>query len=274
MSGYTGMQRKAWTPKDTAILEQFWPEGGYRVVKEHLPHRSKAAIQGRAFKMQLKIKTRTPARPQPSSDWIDAAIRREYRQGKPQLKPLGKRVDRSVGWLKWRACQLGVTRMAQGTEKSFWSAAEQQYLEDALERGLNAQGISKGLRRLGFNRTVCAIVVRIEKQGLCWSRDWWTAMDVARALNVDCAVPLKWIRTGKLKASKTHGMSATQETQSQWKVKPADVRRMMLNHPELWDHRRMNQEILLDLLCGGKYGLTGGAFGAEQVHHVNQEAAE
>jgi hypothetical protein len=273
MSGYSGMLWNAWSPEEVAILEQFWPEGGYRVVQEHLPHRSKCSIQGRAFKLQLKIPTRTPARPQPSSDWIDAAIRREYRQGKPQLKPLGKQLDRTVGWLKWRACQLGVTRMAPGVETSPWSPEEQQYLESALERGLSATAISKGLRKLGFNRTASAIVVRIGKQGLVWSREWWTAMDVARALNVDCSVPLKWIRAGKLKAIKTHGMSATQELQSQWKVKPADVRRMMLNHPELWDHRRMNQEILLDLLCGGKYGLTEGAFGAGAVH-LEREAAE
>lgn len=46
-----------------------------------------------------------------------------------------------------------------------------------------------------------------------------------------------------------------------YRITPALLRRFLLQHPARWDHRKMQKEVLLDLLCGGQEGLNVFGFG-------------
>jgi hypothetical protein len=201
-------------------------------------------------------------RKQPSTEWIDATIRREYKNGRPNLKALARTLNREHGWVKWRASVLGCCR----THGKNWTTAEDALLERCLDKSMPITGIYVRFKAAGFQRSLGAIASHIDVRGLSVTRDFWTASDVARALAVDAHIVVRWLEDGKLRGRRGTGPSA--ETASAdprrllWQVKPRDVRRFMIANPECWDHRKLRREVLVDLLAGDESGLSSGAWGA------------
>jgi len=74
---------------------------------------------------------------------------------------------------------------------------------------------------------------------------------------MDSHAVLRWIDLGWLRATRQQGpgsvLNVTELQRVMYSVKPDDVRRFMLAHPEKWDHRRMKKEVLLDLLCPDRF---------------------
>lgn len=267
MSGKPGPKR-FWTEDEKAVMSREYPTGGYRAVQTLLPDRTQYQIRAMAERMQLKVAGRTYIK-QPATEWIDAAICRAYRSGKrsPDLKSLAKALGRTKGWIKWRAAVLGVRRShvgAIGAPDTPWTPEEDQLLEELMDRGLAITGIHNHFRRKHYRRSITAILCRAKMKELNFSRDFWTANDTAKALNVDDSVVLRWIRDGLLKATRRHGMTAdTESTKATlWDVQMTDLRKFLVQNPYAWDHRRIRIEILLEILCCDRKRDGIGAFAA------------
>lgn len=253
--------RHAWTDAEIEALRETYPQGGIGAVLARLPHLTPNSIRCKVEVLHLRMPHRAPHRKQPSTEWIDAALRREYKNGRPNLKALARTLGREHGWVKWRASVLGLCR----TKSKAWTAAEDALLERCLDKSLPVTGIHSRFKRVGLQRSAAAIASRIDLRGLSVSRSWWTANDVARALAVDAHVVLRWLEAGKLTGKRGPGPSAETAPADPrrwlWQIKPGDVRKFMIAHPECWDHRKLRREVLIDLLAGGETGLSAGAWG-------------
>ena len=252
-----------WTPAEIEILRREYPTGGSNAVRKFLPERCLRSIATKANKLQVKMPGRKSYQHQPASEWIDATLQRAYRTGKPDLKAVAKACNRTHGWVKWRAQCLGLCGRASGTPTGPWTPAEIALLDDCMEQSISITMIYQRFKAARHRRSLTAIRARIEKLSLGWNRDFWTATDVARAFGVENHRPVSWIQTKKLKAVLIRGLGHDDQPAKEtiWRIELPDVREFMLYSPECWDHRKMNKEVLLDLLCGGEHGLITGAFG-------------
>jgi hypothetical protein len=253
MTSRTSANYHRWTREELDTLALHWPRGGLRAVSPHLPHLGADALRGKACDLGIHVAGRQPHRRQPTSELIDSAIRRDYRNGRPNLRALALATGRHVGWLKWRAAVLGIASGARRRNPP-WTEAENLVVTDGIERGHSAVAIRNALKRAGSLRSLDAILSRVHFLGLRWNREWWTATDVARLFNVDPSVVFRWISQGMLVAKREPGPSQTASGQATyWQIGEKAVVAFMLGHPEQWDHRKMRKEVLLDLLKPGRF---------------------
>ncbi len=253
-----------WQDWEVEALKTAWPRGALKAAQAALPHRSANSLRGRAERLGLKMAGRAVYRKQPASEWIDAALRREYRNAQPNLAKLSKELDRTRGWLKWRAGVLGIRKQARPYNRR-WEPEEQRILEACIDAGHGVATIHKRLHKAGYARALTAILARLNAQNLPLTRNYWTANDVAALFALEVHSVLAWIHKGWLPAKRTPGPSCCDEIEERrqmYAITASNVRKFMLAYPHAWDHRRMRIEVLLDLLCGGEDGLASGAFGA------------
>jgi len=259
---------KKWTKEELDILEREYPKGGMKAVRSLFPDRTAMALKGKVEYLQLRVENHSNHIRQEPTDMIDAAIKRAYLNGKPDLKKLAKTWNRTHGWMKWRAMNLGLSKAAHGAPTGPWLPEENRLLENCLDNEYGISTIYKRFQAAGFRRTLSAIANRVRTLDLRFSRAWWNASDVARALEIETHSVLKWIAEGKLKAERKrcpgydHLPIPDGSSTLMWKIKPAAVRKFLIENPQMWDHRRMRKEVLLDLLCGGDEGLARGIWGA------------
>jgi excisionase family DNA binding protein len=244
--------RQEWDDAQDALMKAHWPQGGLRAVRPLFPTRPDGSLQKRARALGLKVDNRAPIVRQASSDWIDAQIRREYATGTPDIRALAKRVDRKFGWVKYRAGVLGVRRSWETDSKDVWVEAEDQIIEHGINEGWNIARIQRRLRAAGHRRSPQGIRIRIWKHHGGWSRNYYTAQEAAALFGVSKEVVYRWIETGKLSARRMPGASITETPKSGgfYHVAPAAISAFMRHHVNLWDHRRMRKEVLMDFLIG------------------------
>lgn len=254
--------RQPWTRAELDLLSVAWPKGGYREAKKVLPHRGHNSLAGKAASLTLRVLGRGYDR-EGSTELIDAALKRAYKTGRPNLSELARSTGRKRGWLKYRASFLGLTLHPRGAPNFPWLDEEDKILEDLLESGASAHTIRKKLYERGHVRSLTAIVTRVETLKLSFNRDFWTATDVARMFDIDTKSILRWIEKGWLYAKRVDGPSRAIESETEperrklWHISPDSIRRFMLERPECWDHRLMKKEILLDLLVPKKFNQCG-----------------
>lgn len=241
-----------------------------------LPARTPTQIRGMVLRLKLKKNSSNYVK-QPATEWIDAAIMRAYRNAseRPNVIALSKSLNRSPGWIKWRAQVLGVARYNVGGfgKGSIWSPEEDALLDQCLESSLSISGIYSKMKRAGYYRSYGAIHSRIATRGLSIQRDWWTATETGKALAVNMKVVTRWIENGALKATRVNGPTVTPEVSTLptlWKIELRDLRRFLIANPRAWDHRRVAIEILLELLCSSECGIGAFANGhsARRVDHA------
>lgn len=244
-----------WTREELDIIEAAWRRGGMKAAQAALPHRSPSSLRGKAYALTAHMDGRAPYRKTSPEDWewIDAALRRAYRDGKPDLVQLAAQLQRPRGMLKSRACYLGLAKIA-GTDRR-WTAEEDALLQDLVGRGHAVRTIHKRMAKAGHPRSLSAITSRVSiSNGLSWDRDFLTAADVANLFGVDGKTALGWLRAGQLKGKRGTGPSSLREVTDErllWQVRYDDITAFMLAYPGYWDHRKMHQEVLLDLLRPG-----------------------
>lgn len=263
-------EHQYWTKEEAAIVAEEYPKGGYRAVQAKLPDRSETSIRGKADRMGVGVAGRTYCR-QPTSEWIDAAIRRAYEKGSVQVAVLARSLNRRVGWIKWRAREMGVSRQAP-REWCAWTPDEDALLEACLEKSQSVSVIYKKFRQAGYDRTLSAICCRVETLELSWQRGFWSALQVGQALRVDQKRVVQWIERGQLKAAKGPGPSSDAELMLEhkmmWQIKLQDLQKFLIAHPHEWDHRKLSKEILLDLLLGDENGFNTGGMGIESARRL------
>ncbi len=266
MSGIPGTRKQTWQPWELEALKAAWAEGGVKAAQQALPHRSRNSLRGKAMVLEVRVQGREPYRKQPSSEWIDAAIRRAYRSPKPGLKKLARELGRTVGWLKWRAGVLGVRHLAELYNRR-WTDVENDILREGVEAGYSVSTLQRQLKMAGFQRSLSAVVDQVGKLQLGWNRNWYTATEVGRLLGIESKSVTQWIEKGWLTAKRGVGISSAlsademEERRLQYQITVPALRKFMVAHPRAWDHRRVRIEVLLDLLVGGEHGLASGSFG-------------
>ena len=266
MAGKPGAVKTLWQGWELDALKAAWPNGGIQAARHALPNRSDDSIKGKVCALQLKVAGRAAYRKQESSEWIDAAIRRAYRQPKLVLKKLAREVDREVGWLKWRAGVLGVRRVAEQSVRR-WTEVENNLLREGLEKGHSLSTLHRQLHQAGFRRSLSAVSGHVWELQLGWNRNWYSASEVGQLLGIESKSVAAWIEKGWLKADRGVGIASERQTDDLetrrlcYQITIPALRKFLVQHPRVWDHRRVRIEVLLDLLIGGEHGLSSGVFG-------------
>ena len=244
-----------WTREELDLLSDAWAIGGLKAAREALPGRSDDSLRGKAHSLGVTIASRKRHERYEPSEFVDAAIKKAYRNAMPDLNTLSAQIGRPKGWIKYRAGVLGVRRIMAGGG-IVWLEDEDAILNECIELGLSINTMHKRLRSAGFNRSLSAISARMSRLELRVNRQWWTASDVAKLLGVDEHLVVRHINAGLLKAERQGGNRRLSDTPSEakmWAITQDNLRRFMLEHPGRWDHRRMQKEALLDLLCQGQF---------------------
>jgi hypothetical protein len=248
-----------WSQEDLTYLATHWPRGGWRAVRDYFTERGRTygGVVGKVETLKLRVAGRKKPVRRVMTPAIKAQIEAEYRNGQPNLMKLSRQTGCHVGWLKWHAQCLGLARLCEKSQR-FWTEEEQALLEDCLEKGLSLATMGRRFRKAGFTRSLSALQNRVMKNGLCFDRDFFTGNDVVRMLRVDHHRVTAWIAAGQLRAVKGHGPSVDPDEsggKGLWQIKRGWLRHFLIHHPGLWDHRRVNKEVLLELLCGGAVGV-------------------
>jgi len=252
---------EAWTPEEINALEQAYvgEGGGINAAMAALPHRTRNQIRGKVEYLKFRLHGRANYRKQVVTPEIDAAIQAAYRHAEPRLVELSRATQRTVGWLKWRAGELGVRRVCDRRYNEPWSEAEIAIFNEGVEAGRTLGAIHKRLRNAGFNRSLTALQSRISKQKLKSCRNGMTAHEVAALMNIDSHCVYGWLNQGKLKAKREIGPTVAayldEVGRPMWQIHATALRDFMVKHPGDWDHRKVDKIALLDILCGGKHGL-------------------
>jgi len=241
-----------WTPEEIDLLRAHWPTGGQRVCQALFPERSPDSIRGKADALGIRILGRAPWVRQPTSEWIDAQIRREYATGAPRLKNLASHINRHVGWIKWRAGELGVRRTAGTTPYLHWLPEEDAILEAALDDECSVGQMQRRLREAGYLRTPQGIRRRVWENHGGVRRSHYTPGEVATLFGVHYDTVYKWIAKGKMDAQRKPGLTMTGLTEGpgNHQITPQAISRFMRQHVAAWDHRKMRKEVLVDFLIG------------------------
>lgn len=244
-----------WTQAEIQALIDTWPHGGIRAARAALPGRTDQQLKGKSYALNLVVLGKKAYRRFETSEFIDAAIRRAYRTGKPDLAALEKTTGRDAGWLKYRAQVLGVSTVRGGRPNCNWTPDEDALLSAGADQSLSVTTIQSRLRKAGHQRSLAAITSRITTLGLSLRRDAWTASDVSQIFDLDLHSVRRWISSGALPAKRCGGLTgrANPDAETFWSIQPEAIRDFMLRNPEKWDHRRMRKEVLLDLLCGREF---------------------
>lgn len=239
---WTGCGRY-WSPEEKQVIRERYLTDGAKACAALLPDRTIGAIRVQAKKMDLTKQQKGPA--QDSTELIDAAIRRHYREPQPMgaMAALAKRVGRTRQWIHIRAAALGCAPLTRSC--AIWTPEEDELLE--RHATLRVDSIARIFRRHGYHRTAAAIGERLYRRGVDRSDpDTWTANDLALCMGVDGHRVLRWIdRCGLPAVRDREGDPATRG--NRWRIRRADLRAWMIKSAE-WDHRRVPREWLVDIL--------------------------
>lgn len=239
-------QRKPWNATEQAVLREHYLAGGAAACLPALPGRTLKQIYLKANNLGLRRqKQHSIARE--STDYIDAAIRRHYRQVQPRgaATALAKRLGVTRQWLSTRAATLGVVPVTRADMN--WTPEEISLIEDHATK--RADRISAILRGHGYHRTPSAIGTQLSIRGIDrLDPDVWTATELSRCMGVDSHVPLRWIEKGGLKAKRIGSTGDIGRT-SAWEIRRKDLREFLIRSAD-WDHRRCPREWLVDVLAG------------------------
>jgi hypothetical protein len=241
---------REWSTEETTLLCETWPQGGMRACRPLFPDREYGSIKGKAEKLGLRVAGRAAHRAQGSTDWIDAQIRREYATGAPKVKALAKRLDRTYGWVKWRAGELGVRRATGSEPYMSWTPEEDAIIQRGLDDEKSVTQIQRRLRLAGHLRTGESIRRRVWLNYGGFNRAYYSPNETAQLFGVCYDQVMQWIKAGKLFARREPGISVTDGAGMQYHIYPTSISKFMREHLTLWDHRKMRKEVLVDFLLG------------------------
>jgi len=219
---------RLWTAEDIATLKQHW-ESKTSIELAEMLNRSPDAINEFAKKIGLPRKrlwAKVTATPQ-----MDNAIRAAYNSAKRgACKAVSAHYGVPVGWVKYRARLLGLTR-SLSTHKVPWTPEEDALIEEYHERG-GARYVANRLKKAGYLRSVAAIEIRVRHLGLSWkNRDIYNASELATVMGVDSKTITNWIKFGYLKAHKENASGLRQADEPyHWLIAHADARKFLIEH--------------------------------------------
>ena len=241
------MRGKRWTQDETDIIRKYYPHGGSLAVQKQLPHRTLAMILGRASTLKITTTARR-SKGVPSSEFIDAAIRRAY-QSTPYRglqTDLARQLNRTPWWIRTRAMKLGVATYTKRSPE--WTEAELELLEEC--KHFNPHVIAKHFREAGYNRTALAISIKRQRSKMGTDGDGlYSANSLAVALGVDPSTVSRYIKRGILKANKAGTQRTDNQGGDEYLITKASVKKMLITHTAEIDFRKIDKFWLVDILA-------------------------
>lgn len=254
---------KYWTDSEDAIIREHYPVGGCAAALVHLgPHRTPGSVYQRAIKLGLKApfgtasdKAKGSGKPKhPVPEGFDEALRAFYQNGDGKKRGECNAFADSWGLPRWwvtkRAIQLQLV-MPHKKEPP-WTAAEVALMSRVPLH--NPDKCAEIFREHGFRRSPTSIVVKAKRLNLSRraTREELSATKAAKLLGVDGKTMTRWILEWELPATKRADKRLPQQGGSSWDIKPADLRRFIIDYLEHIDLRKVEKFAFVDLIAGEK----------------------
>jgi hypothetical protein len=243
--------RTFWTTPEVAILRAHYSQLGAPGLRAQLPRRSDASIYNKANELGLAQPPKKPRRlnSYPHCPLIDAEITSAYLAGlrRGEVQKLAERYDRPRWWIKRRAGELGMA--TQRIMPPDWTDAELDILQDYAHLTLPA--ICRRLRRAGYQRSVNAIAIKIQRSGYDRTDpDHWSARQLAGLFGVTPWVVGRWIDDNGLPAKRRGTQRTEAQGGDQYWIARAPLRRWIADKAQLIDLRRVDKFWFFDLVFG------------------------
>lgn len=239
-------QKARWSAEEIAVLREYYPFGGLKACRVHLPKKADGAIYQKARGLGL----RAPGFTKPNEQWtttpfIDAAIKRYY-AGTPRKGGVGKlalSLHRPTRWVSHRARQLGI--VPPRFKEPQWSDAELELLRKHAPKA--PMSIAQILRKHGFSRTSGSIKNKLTRLQVDRTDDGhYTGRGLAELFGIDVHVVSGWIRKGWLKAQ-TRGTTREHDV---YRISQSAIRRFVIENAGAVDIKRVDKHWFIDLLAG------------------------
>jgi hypothetical protein len=163
---------------------------------------------------------------------------------KPRLLNLAKQFNMPRWALYQRALKIGAVQSSN--QKKKWTFEEIEILDkNARYAPLTIKNI---LDKAGFQRSIASIVLKRKRMRLLSNLEGMSACLCAEFLGVDVHWVLKHIRSGQLKAEK---IRKDNQGKVNYYIKEKNLRKFILNNPELIDLRRVEKYYFIELVANG-----------------------
>jgi hypothetical protein len=244
-----------WTEAENQIMRKYYPLGGVAACAAHLPpqHTSKCSIYGQANKLGLYApRTRgggSLSEINPPAD-IDDILRREYelQDGKKRgaINAIADKLKLPRWWVTKRATKLGLVMPHKKTPP--WTAAETALLRKVPLHDVNK--CSKIFREHGFARSPTAIMVRAKRLDVSRRfNEGLSAHQAAVIVGFDSKTVGIMAGKGEIKAARRKDARSPQQGGSRWIIKPADLRRYVLDNLDRIDLRKVDKFAFVQLIA-------------------------
>ena len=246
-----------WTEDEDRVLRERYPEGGVPACQPHLPqhHATASAIYGRAMKLGLAKAGRAPQQvmgqvlPADFDDRLREAWAGIDPRKRGEVARLADEFDVPRHWISQRALKLGLT--VTHRKEPRWTAAEDELMRRAPLH--DPKRASDVFRAHGFRRSPTAIVVRAKRLSLSRraARGTLSATAAARILGLDTKTVGAYCISGLYVADKRDDRRLPQQGGSAWDIRPADLRRFVIDNLDGIDLRKVDKVAFVDLLVSG-----------------------
>lgn len=247
-----------WTKAENALLRRYYPKLGI-LCAVHLPphHSSRSSIYLQAHKLGLSAPRKKGGGPKdvivPPAG-IDDILRREYelQDGKKRgaINAIADKLKLPRWWVTKRATKLGLV-MPHKKEPP-WTAAE-----NALMRRVPLHDVEKCaeiFRQHGFARSPTAIMVHAKRINVSRRfREGFTGTAASAVIGFDNKTLTQMCVAGEIKATRlATDRRLPQQGGKRWVIKPADLRRYVLDHLERIDLRKVEKFAFVQLIANEK----------------------
>lgn len=244
-----------WTDAEIAAVREHFPKSGAAACLPHLkPRRSMGTVYQQARKLGLSAPRKQSGKPRQRhhiTPVMDETIRREWAllDGKKrgEVAALADRLGLDRWVISRRATKLGLT-MPHKKEPP-WTAAEIALMAKVPLH--DPHKCADIFREHGFRRSETAIVVKAKRLDLSRraTREEWSATRAAKLLGVDGKTMTRWILEWGLPATKRADKRLPQQGGSSWDIKPADLRRFIIDNLQHIDLRKVEKFAFVDLIA-------------------------
>lgn len=246
--------KRFWTEEEDAIIREYFPDGGAAACLSRLgEHRTLSGVYQRVKNLGVRTNGMTQERKRHrASPELDEKIRKGWEGMKAGSKGAVNDLADELGvprwWLTKRLITLGLT--TRHKKEPPWTAAEDELMKTAPLH--TPDKAAKMFREHGFSRSPTAIVVRAKRLNLSRraAREELSARGAARILGVDDKFITARAISGELKATKREDLRRAQQGGSAWDIKPADLRRWIIDNLDVVDLRKVDKVPFVLLIAG------------------------